>query len=507
MLKVVHSVTQETKCFSIATVVLLCVFYTRMTSEKKSDIPVPDSAFPYIGHLLSLGSLPSETISKWHEKYGPIIKMYMGAQTWISVDDPILAHKIFVTHGVETSYRPHSTYAYYYYSAQGKGIGFSQPGAGWKEVRSAVVSVMAPRQIERYTDMIQQQGQDLITQLEAITEKEGEVNPLKHLELYSLNVIFSACFGRAFRSVQDPEFITLIQLINKSLGFAGLQNDLPNFLPALSFMDRLTGIQGKMKNFITQQVNPAVKRFIQEAKKSDKPNIVNSLKENGYTFSEEEMNVLMFDLIGGGTDTIAVTLSWNIAIMCNYPQAQKQVTAEIGKFMEENGRLPQFKDRAQMPYSISVIKECMRFKPTTSFGIPHAVKKDVIVDGYTIPKDATVISNMESMHKNTGMYSDPDIFKPERFLNHTKTMQAAANGKLEERDHFVFGWGRRVCPAIHMAEVEVFSAFIRIFAHCSVEPSSDGMPDIDHVQNIGINLLPRPYKVRLVKRMTGMAPV
>lgn len=81
-------------------------------------------------------------------------------------------------------------------------------------------------------------------------------------------------------------------------------------------------------------------------------------------------------MIGGGTDTIAVTLSWNIAIMCNYPQVQKQVTAEIDKFMEENGRLPQFKERAQMPYSISVIKECMRFKPTTSFGIPHAVKKD-----------------------------------------------------------------------------------------------------------------------------------
>lgn len=46
------------------------------------------------------------------------------------------------------------------------------------------------------------------------------------------------------------------------------------------------------------------------------------------------------------------------------------------------------------------------------------------------------------MHKNTKMYSDPDSFKPERFLNHKKTMQAAANGKLQERDHFVFGWGR-----------------------------------------------------------------
>lgn len=156
-----------------------------------------------------------------------------------------------------------------------------------------MVSVLTAKQIEKYGKMIQKQSQDLIRRLETVSEKEGDVNPLKHLELYSLNVISSACFGRAFRSIEDPEFIELIQLINISLGFAGLENDLPNFLPALSFMDRFTGIQGEMKRFITQQVNPTVKRFIQEAKESNKPNIVKSLKENGHDFLEDEMNVLM----------------------------------------------------------------------------------------------------------------------------------------------------------------------------------------------------------------------
>lgn len=120
-LKLMNTISQENKCLSIASVVILWALYTRMVSEKKKNtIPVPDSTYPYIGHLCSLGKFPSKTISKWHKKYGPILQMHMGAQTWISVDDPVLAHKIFVTHGVETSFRPHSTYAYYYYSAQGK---------------------------------------------------------------------------------------------------------------------------------------------------------------------------------------------------------------------------------------------------------------------------------------------------------------------------------------------------------------------------------------------------
>lgn len=122
MLKVIQSISQENKLLSIATAVFLYTLYTRISGKRShnSNIPVPDSAYPYIGHLLSLGKLPSRRISEWHKKFGPIIKLFLGAQTWISVDDPVLAHKIFVTHGIETSYRPHSTFAYYYYSAEGK---------------------------------------------------------------------------------------------------------------------------------------------------------------------------------------------------------------------------------------------------------------------------------------------------------------------------------------------------------------------------------------------------
>lgn len=36
----------------------------------------------------------------------------------------------------------------------------------------------------------------------------------------------------------------------------------------------------------------------------------------------------------------------------------------------------------------------------------------------------------------------PESFLPERFMNNLKPMQAAVNGKLDERDHFAFGWGR-----------------------------------------------------------------
>lgn len=46
------------------------------------------------------------------------------------------------------------------------------------------------------------------------------------------------------------------------------------------------------------------------------------------------------------------------------------------------------------------------------------------------------------MHKQADRYPEPERFIPERFMNNLKTMLASANGKIEERDHFNFGWGR-----------------------------------------------------------------
>lgn len=81
-------------------------------------------------------------------------------------------------------------------------------------------------------------------------------------------------------------------------------------------------------------------------------------------------------MIGGGTDTIGITLSWNIVLMCRFPEVQRKVAAEVDEFVRLNGRLPVFNERLQLPYCIAVIKECFRFRPISAFGLPHAVNED-----------------------------------------------------------------------------------------------------------------------------------
>jgi cytochrome P450 len=78
----------------------------------------------------------------------------------------------------------------------------------------------------------------------------------------------------------------------------------------------------------------------------------------------------------GGMDTSATALGWDIAILCNYPEVQEKISAEIDGFIRLHERLPDFKDRESIPYCISVMKECMRFRPITPFGAAHTVQED-----------------------------------------------------------------------------------------------------------------------------------
>ena len=69
------------------------------------------------------------------------------------------------------------------------------------------------------------------------------------------------------------------------------------------------------------------------------------------------------------------------------------------------------------------------------------------------------------VHLNENDFPDPDNFKPERFL--------------EDREypgtfgHSAFGWGRRVCPGMHVGLNSVSINIARILWGFDVQPAKD----------------------------------
>jgi hypothetical protein len=153
--------------------------------------------------------------------------------------------------------------------------------------------VIAPKQIENYMDSIQKEARDLVSRFIASTERDGSINPLKYLELNSLNVIFNLSFGRKFDSVDDPEFKELTEVIETTMKYGGVENDMSTFLPIFSIVDYFSGLQAKMRNFIVTRRDPAFRKLIREASKMESPNLIKSLDEDGFNMTEDDKVVFM----------------------------------------------------------------------------------------------------------------------------------------------------------------------------------------------------------------------
>jgi hypothetical protein len=98
-------------------------------------------------------------------------------------------------------------------------------------------------------------------------------------------------------SVDDNEFIKLSDLVETGIKYASIENDLENFLPIVSIFDYFTGTQVKMKRFIKKHSDPMYLRLIKEAEVREGPNVVKSLKANGFDFTDDENIVFICKFI------------------------------------------------------------------------------------------------------------------------------------------------------------------------------------------------------------------
>ena len=79
--------------------------------------------------------------------------------------------------------------------------------------------------------------------------------------------------------------------------------------------------------------------------------------------------------------------------MTMYPEVQKKCQAELDDVVG-NDRLPTFGDRDRLPYLATMLKEVIRWGPTTPLGAPHCVEQDDVHNGYFIPKGSIIMPNI-----------------------------------------------------------------------------------------------------------------
>lgn len=210
------------------------------------------------------------------------------------------------------------------------------------------------------------------------------------------------------------------------------------------------------------------------------------------------------------SDTTACTLTGFLQAMVLYSDAQKKAQAAIDGVCGD--RYPNMADidNPAAQYIRSCVKETLRWMPTTTLGVPHAVIKDDEYMGYIIPKGASVVYNVWAIHMDPNRHANPRVFDPSRYINDlSSSSESAQNADASKRDHFVFGAGRRICQGMHVVDRTLFLFIARLLWAFDISKAVDGdgnelTPDQDDLVG-GFLMQPRRFPVKITPRSESRA--
>nr|AVQ09747.1 cytochrome P450-1 [Plagiochasma appendiculatum] len=470
--------------------------------------PSPSGAWPILGHLLLLSTLPHRTLMELAKKYGPIMYMRLGKVPVVVVSSADMLREFFQVNDLIMASRPRYS-ASEILSFNRQDIAAQPYCDRWRELRKLFAQELLS--IKRLNELQGVRRREVLHAVESIyyrakQSSNSTVNVRQELLEMNFNnttqmLASKRYYGPKIKSeLQADEFSHLIEeAIDLMASF-----DIGDYIPFLKRFD----LQGNIKRL--HQTNAGFDRLIDKlflehrTGTIDRASGVNDFVDTLLELQRKEdlpdgaIKGLIFDFLMAGTETSATVLEWLLADLQLNPKAMMEIQRELDEKVGTN-RIVEESDIPKLTYLQACVKESMRLHPTVPLMLPHESTASCTVAGYYIPAKVRVFVNMAAIHLNPETYDQPETFRPERFL------PSGPNSHLEMKgQHFdlvPFGTGRRICMGmnlglllVHLGAAVLLQAYDwRLPAGLKAESvdMSEGLGSVAHMK-VTLHLVPTP---------------
>jgi cytochrome P450 len=156
-------------------------------------------------------------------------------------------------------------------------------------------------------------------------------------------------------------------------------------------------------------------------------------------------------LVLAGHETTASQLAWAFQLIAHHPDVSRRLLDE--------------RDQNDDAYLTATIQETMRHRPVFLCTIPRIVQKHLKIAASTIGPPAQLLACIHLLHHDPRLYSEPQSFRPERFLD------SAPN----RHTWLPWGGGRRRCPGSHLAMFEMRAVLRAVLERWEILPGTRTM--------------------------------
>ncbi|OVA16215.1 Cytochrome P450 [Macleaya cordata] len=472
---------------ALIAVVISSVLYLIFRDSGPKGLPPGPKPWPIVGNLLQLGDKPHSQFAELAQTYGDLFTLRMGTQTVVVASTPSAATEILKTHDRILSGR------YVFQSFRVKdhvenSIVWSECNDTWKNLRKVCrTELFTQKMIESQAHVRERKAWEMV---EFLKKKEGEEVKIVEVIFGTLvNIFGNLIFSQNIFELGDPSSgsVELKEHLWRMLELGNSTNPA-DYFPIMGRFD-LFGQRKEVAECLQgiYDVWGAMLKERKAAKKArgneGKNDFVEVLLDSG--LNDQQINALLMELFGAGTETSASTIEWAITELTKNPKVTAKIGSElltvVGHSTVKESDIP------NLPYLQAFVKETLRLHPPTPLLLPRRALETCQVLNYTIPKECQIMVNAWAIGRDPKTWSNPLAFSPERFLN------SSIDFKGNDFELIPFGGGRRICPGVPLA-----TQFISLIVATLVQnfewdlPNGMNPKDLNMEEKFGLTLQKEP---------------
>ncbi|KAL9617715.1 MAG: hypothetical protein Q9160_007489 [Pyrenula sp. 1 TL-2023] len=510
-------------------VFLVIWYFNRTDTPKIKDIPeIP--GVPIFGNLWQLGEHHAKVARSWVKKYGPVFQVRLGNKRIIYVNSFDSVKHFWITHQSALISRPtlytfHSVVS----SSQGFTIGTSPWDESCKQRRKAAATALNRPAVQSYMPIIDLESTHAIRDLYRDSQgKDGDgdggplpLDPRAYFQRYALNTSLTLNYGiRIEGGIDDSLLHEIVHVERMVSNFRSTSNNwqdyvpllrLPNAVPFLSSLFSSSSPNSSAASYRHRR-DIYMNKLLSMLKSSiasgtDKPCITGTvLKDPDAKLNDAEIASICLTMVSAGIDTIPGNLIMTVALLgCSGARGQaiqSRAHSEILAAYPQGGAAEAWTQglvEEKVPYITALVKETLRFWTVIPICLPRKSVKDIPYQNTVVPAGTTFYMNAYAADYDEERFRDPFTFDPERYLDGAKKEESAGT------PHYGYGAGSRMCAGTHLANRELYTAFLRLIAAFRILPAEgDEEVSLDALDcnaiPTSLTTEPKPFRVRFEAR-------
>ena len=365
---------------------------------------------------------------------------------------------------------------------------FSVNGEEWARQRRLLDQAFQVAQLRRVLPQMQGAVEAMVARLDGALAAAGDqpaaVEIDQEMTLVTADVIVRTILSRPLAAAEAAGIFDAFSRYQRRAGQALMLRLLR--LP----QRRLQAYLGRHARTIRSWIDGAIEERLQAGGDADQGDLLQALieardAESGSGFGRQELLDQVCFLFLAGHETSASALGMAVYLLGCFPEVQQRLRAEVREVLGSRAGAPErplgFEDLRGLSYGAAVFNETLRLYPPVSFFIREA-QGDTELAGSRCPMRSLVALSPWVIQRHEQHWSEPNAFRPERFMSDASTVDAAATSADDRRwarDAFLpYGLGPRKCPGAAFALQEALLVLAELVRRYELLPDPGPAPDL-----------------------------